>query len=97
MDQLHPAEAVPGSRLNSPVRRPVGLGSPGVALSAGHVVPPGAVCARVPVKAGDSLTGTLAGKIGSLTAHFEDRWKESTCQAPEPSPPSSGQAISEPI
>ncbi len=46
------------------------LGPRGVALEPGHVVIPGAVCAMVPVAAGDVVTATFAG-LGSVTARFE--------------------------
>ena len=45
------------------------LGDRGVTLEAGHVVLPGALCAMVPVTAGDTFTATFAG-LGSVTARF---------------------------
>lgn len=45
------------------------LGARGVTLEAGHVVLPGAVCAMVPVAAGDTFTATFAG-LGSVSARF---------------------------
>ncbi|NHI19552.1 fumarylacetoacetate hydrolase family protein [Phycicoccus endophyticus] len=64
---------VGGAVLGSPVTALVWLantlGARGVTLEAGHVVLPGAVCAMVPVAAGDTVTATFAG-LGSVTARF---------------------------
>ena len=46
------------------------LGPRGVALEPGHVVIPRAVCAMIPVAAGDVVTATFTG-LGSVTARFE--------------------------
>jgi 2-keto-4-pentenoate hydratase len=68
--------AVLGSPITSLVWLANTLGARGVTLEAGHVVLPGAVCAMVPVTAGDTVTATFAG-LGSVTARFaaerEDR------------------------
>jgi 2-keto-4-pentenoate hydratase len=68
--------AVLGSPITSLVWLANTLGARGVTLEAGHVVLPGAVCAMVPVAAGDTVTATFAG-LGSVTARFaaerEDR------------------------
>ncbi len=61
--------AVLGSPLNALVWLANTLGARGVTLEAGHVVLPGAVCAMVPVAAGDTVTATFAG-LGSVTARF---------------------------
>lgn len=61
--------AVLGSPLTSLVWLANTLGARGVGLDAGHVILPGAVCAMVPVAAGDSFTATFAG-LGSVTARF---------------------------
>ncbi len=61
--------AVLGSPINSLVWLANTVGARGVALEAGHVILPGAVCAMVPVAAGDTVTATFAG-IGSVTARF---------------------------
>ena len=45
------------------------LGGRGVKLEAGHVVLPGALCAMVPVTAGDTFTATFAG-LGNVSARF---------------------------
>ncbi len=61
--------AVLGSPLNSLVWLANTVGARGITLEAGHVVLPGAVCAMVPVAAGDTFTATFAG-LGSVTARF---------------------------
>ena len=61
--------AVLGSPVNSLVWLANTLGARGITLEAGHVVLPGAVCAMVPVEAGDTFTATFAG-LGSVTARF---------------------------
>lgn len=61
--------AVLGSPLSSLVWLADTVGALGVALEAGHVILPGAVCAMVPVAAGDVVTATFAG-LGSVTARF---------------------------
>ena len=61
--------AVLGSPINALVWLANTVGARGVTLEAGHVVLPGAVCAMVPVAAGDSVTATFAG-LGSVTARF---------------------------
>ena len=61
--------AVLGSSLNALVWLANTLGARGVTLEAGHVVLPGALCAMVPVAAGDTVTATFAG-LGSVTARF---------------------------
>lgn len=45
------------------------LGARGITLQAGHLVIPGAVCAMVPIAAGDTITATFTG-LGSVTARF---------------------------
>ena len=64
--------AVLGSPLTSLVWLANTVGARGVTLEAGHVVLPGAVCAMVPVAAGDTVTATFAG-LGSVTARFVQR------------------------
>lgn len=61
--------AVLGSPISSLVWLANTLGARGVSLEAGHVVLPGAVCAMVPVAAGDTVTATFAG-LGTVTARF---------------------------
>jgi 2-keto-4-pentenoate hydratase len=61
--------AVLGSPINSLVWLANTVGARGVVLEAGHVILPGAVCAMVPVAAGDTVSATFAG-IGSVTARF---------------------------
>ena len=61
--------AVLGSPINSLVWLANTVGARGVVLDAGHVILPGAVCAMVPVAAGDTVTATFAG-LGSVTARF---------------------------
>lgn len=61
--------AVLGSPITSLVWLANTVGARGVTLEAGHVVLPGAVCAMVPVAAGDVVTATFAG-LGSVTARF---------------------------
>lgn len=61
--------AVLGSPITSLVWLANTLGARGVALEAGHVILPGAVCAMVPVSSGDTFTATFAG-LGSVTARF---------------------------
>ncbi|MGA8047050.1 MAG: 2-keto-4-pentenoate hydratase [Dermatophilaceae bacterium] len=61
--------AVLGSPLNALVWLANTLGARGIALEAGQVVLPGAICAMVPVAAGDTVTATFAG-LGSVTARF---------------------------
>jgi 2-keto-4-pentenoate hydratase len=61
--------AVLGSPVNALVWLANTLGARGVTLEAGHVVLPGAICAMVPVAAGDTVTATFAG-LGSVTARF---------------------------
>ena len=61
--------AVLGSPLTSLVWLANTVGARGVTLEAGQVVLPGAVCAMVPVAAGDTFTATFAG-LGSVTARF---------------------------
>lgn len=61
--------AVLGSPITSLVWLANTVGARGVVLEAGHVVLPGAVCAMVPVAAGDSVTATFAS-LGSVTARF---------------------------
>lgn len=46
------------------------LGPRGVTLEPGHVVIPGAVCAMIPVTAGDVVTAAFTS-LGSVTARFE--------------------------
>ena len=64
--------AVLGSPLTSLVWLANTVGARGVTLEAGHVILPGAVCAMVPVDAGDTVTATFAG-LGSVTARFAQR------------------------
>ena len=45
-------------------------GRRGVTLEPGHVVIPGAVCAMIPVTAGDVVTAAFTS-LGSVTARFE--------------------------
>jgi 2-keto-4-pentenoate hydratase len=61
--------AVLGSPITSLVWLANTVGARGVTLEAGHVVLPGAICAMVPVAAGDTVTATFAG-LGSVTARF---------------------------
>ena len=61
--------AVLGSPLTSLVWLANTVGAHGVTLEAGHVILPGAVCAMVPVAAGDTVTATFGG-LGSVTARF---------------------------
>jgi len=61
--------AVLGSPINSLVWLANTVGARGIVLDAGHVVLPGALCAMVPIAAGDSFTATFAG-LGSVTARF---------------------------
>lgn len=61
--------AVLGSPINSLVWLANTVGARGVVLDAGHVILPGAVCAMVPVAAGDTVTATFAG-LGSVTARL---------------------------
>lgn len=61
--------AVLGSPINSLVWLANVLGARGITLDAGHVILPGALCAMVPIAAGDSFTATFAG-LGSVTARF---------------------------
>ncbi|MFV0462677.1 MAG: 2-keto-4-pentenoate hydratase [Nostocoides sp.] len=61
--------AVLGSPITSLVWLANTVGARGVTLEAGHVILPGAVCAMVPVAAGDTVTATFAG-LGSVTARF---------------------------
>jgi 2-keto-4-pentenoate hydratase len=61
--------AVLGSPLNALVWLANTLGARGISLEAGQVVLPGAICAMVPVAAGDTVTATFAG-LGSVTARF---------------------------
>jgi 2-keto-4-pentenoate hydratase len=61
--------AVLGSPITSLVWLANTVGARGVTLEAGQVVLPGAVCAMVPVAAGDTVTATFAG-LGSVTARF---------------------------
>ncbi len=61
--------AVLGSPITSLVWLANTVGARGVTLEAGHVVLPGAVCAMVPVAAGDTVSATFAG-LGTVTAHF---------------------------
>ncbi|MEI2777983.1 MAG: 2-keto-4-pentenoate hydratase [Tetrasphaera sp.] len=61
--------AVLGSPINSLVWLANTVGARGVVLQAGHVILPGAICAMVPVAAGDTVTATFAG-LGSVTARF---------------------------
>lgn len=68
--------AVLGSPITSLVWLANTLGARGVALDAGHIILPGAVCAMVPVAAGDSFTATFAG-LGSVTARFAGRREDS--------------------
>jgi 2-keto-4-pentenoate hydratase len=63
--------AVLGSPISSLVWLANTLGARGVTLEAGHVVLPGAVCAMVPVAAGDTVTAAFAG-LGTVTARFAD-------------------------
>ena len=69
--------AVLGSPLTSLVWLANTVGARGVALEAGQVVLPGAVCAMSPVAAGDTVTATFAG-LGSVTARFAGARKESS-------------------
>ncbi len=61
--------AVLGSPITSLVWLANTVGARGVTLEAGQVILPGAVCAMVPVAAGDVVTATFAG-LGSVTARF---------------------------
>lgn len=61
--------AVLGSPINALVWLANTLGARDIALEAGQVVLPGAICAMVPVAAGDTVTATFAG-LGSVTARF---------------------------
>jgi 2-keto-4-pentenoate hydratase len=61
--------AVLGSPVNSLVWLANTVGARGITLEEGDVVLPGAVCAMVPVVAGDTFTATFAG-LGSVTARF---------------------------
>ena len=61
--------AVLGSPLSSLVWLANTVGARGVTLEEGDVVLPGAVCAMVPVAAGDTFTATFAG-LGSVSARF---------------------------
>ena len=61
--------AVLGSPINALVWLANTLGARGISLEAGQVVLPGAICAMVPVTAGDTVTATFAG-LGSVTARF---------------------------
>ncbi len=61
--------AVMGDPLNALVWLANTLGQRGVALEAGQLVLPGAVCAMVPVAAGDVFTATFDG-LGSVIARF---------------------------
>lgn len=61
--------AVLGSPINALVWLANTLGARGISLEAGQVVLPGAICAMVPVAAGDTVTATFAG-LGSVTARF---------------------------
>lgn len=61
--------AVLGSPITSLVWLANTVGARGVTLEAGQVILPGAVCAMVPVAAGDTFTATFAG-LGSVTARF---------------------------
>ncbi|HEV7196760.1 MAG TPA: fumarylacetoacetate hydrolase family protein [Pedococcus sp.] len=61
--------AVLGSPVNALVWLANTVGARGVALEAGHVILPGAVCAMVPVEPGDTFTATFSG-LGSVTATF---------------------------
>jgi 2-keto-4-pentenoate hydratase len=61
--------AVLGSPITSLVWLANTVGARGVTLEAGQVVLPGAVCAMVPVAAGDTVTANFAG-LGSVTARF---------------------------
>jgi 2-keto-4-pentenoate hydratase len=61
--------AVLGSPITSLVWLANTVGARGVTLEAGQVVLPGAVCAMVPVAAGDTFTATFAG-LGPVTARF---------------------------
>jgi 2-keto-4-pentenoate hydratase len=62
--------AVLGSPVNALVWLANTLSARGVALEAGHVILPGAVCAMVPVEPGDTFTATFSG-LGSVTAIFD--------------------------
>lgn len=61
--------AVLGSPINALVWLANTLSARGISLEAGQVVLPGAICAMVPVAAGDTVTATFAG-LGSVTARF---------------------------
>jgi 2-keto-4-pentenoate hydratase len=61
--------AVLGSPITSLVWLANTVGARGVTLEAGHVVLPGALCAMVPVAAGDAVTARFSG-LGSVTAKF---------------------------
>jgi len=61
--------AVLGSPITSLVWLANTVGARGVALEAGQVILPGAVCAMVPVAAGDTFSATFAG-LGSVSARF---------------------------
>ncbi len=61
--------AVLGSPLSSLVWLANTVGVRGITLEPGQVVLPGAVCAMVPVAAGDTVTATFNG-LGSVTARF---------------------------
>lgn len=61
--------AVLGSPINALVWLANTVGARGVVLEPGHVILPGAICAMVPVAAGDTITATFSG-LGSVTARF---------------------------
>ena len=61
--------AVLGSPLDALVWLANAVGRHGVSLEPGHVVLSGAVCAAVPIVAGDTVTATFA-TLGSVTARF---------------------------
>jgi len=61
--------AVLGSPLTSLVWLANTVGARGVTLEAGQVILPGAVCAMVPVAAGDTFTARFSG-LGTVTARF---------------------------
>jgi 2-keto-4-pentenoate hydratase len=68
--------AVLGSPITSLVWLANTVGARGVSLEAGNVILPGAMCAMVPVAAGDTFTATFAG-LGSVTATFAGTRKDS--------------------
>jgi 2-keto-4-pentenoate hydratase len=64
--------AVLGSPVNALVWLANTLGARGVALEAGHVILPGAVCAAIPFARGDTVSATF-DRIGSVSITFSER------------------------